>query len=183
MIVALFGITCVGKTTIGKIISDELHYEFYDLDAELKLYFKDTITNIQNSCFNQHEYDGKKIEVLKSILTRCGNNSIIAVSPIYYTATYKKPFRTHNVFPIELRDLPENIALRMIETDDEDNLIENYVGNYKLDLRDTKYFISRYKNAFSWIETKYEINGKSALDAATDLCILVSEAAQKRLQG
>ena len=89
MIVALFGVTCVGKTTIGRIISGELRYEFYDLDVEIKSYFNDTITNIQNRCFNQHEYDGKKIEVLKSILARCGENAIIAVSSIYYTATYK----------------------------------------------------------------------------------------------
>ena len=32
MIIAIFGVVCVGKSTIGKLIADELLYEFYDLD-------------------------------------------------------------------------------------------------------------------------------------------------------
>jgi len=176
MIVALFGITCVGKTTIGKIVSEKLGWEFYDLDEELKKYYNDTITNIQDSCFNRHEYDGKKGTVLKYILDRCGTNTIIAVSPIYYTRSYKTIFKKRNVFPIVLQDEPENIARRMIETDDEDNIIENYVGDFKEDLRDVKYFISYYKNAHKLLGNKYDIDGKSADESARQISEIIQNA-------
>lgn len=43
MIIAFFGITYIGKITIGRIVADELRYSFYDLDAEMKILYNDTI--------------------------------------------------------------------------------------------------------------------------------------------
>ena len=169
MIIALFGVSCVGKTTIGKIISDELKYDFYDLDAELVSYYSDSIESIQNSCITRHEYDGKKGIVLKHILDKCADNTIIAVSPIYYTMSYKHLFKAKNVFSVEIQDCPENIAKRVIYTDKNNNIIENPDRNIKAEIKDTKYFISKYKRAFSNIENKYCINGKSAEEAAKEI--------------
>jgi len=174
MIIALFGVTCVGKTTIGRILGEELGYDFYDLDEETKLFFNDTITNIQDSCFNQHAYDGKLIEVLKTILRKCSRDSIIAVSPIYYTAKYRCPFQEHNVFSIELRDLPENIARRVIYTDDDDNLIENQKIDYEHEVRETKRSISYYKKAHEKIKNKYFIDGKTAQEAAMEIVEMIN---------
>ena len=60
MIIALFGVTDAWENNVG--------WEFYDLDAQLKKYFNDTILNIQNMSFNQHGFDTKKGEVLKQSL-------------------------------------------------------------------------------------------------------------------
>jgi len=171
MIIALFGITCVGKTTVGKIISEKLGYEFYDLDEELKLYFNDTISNIQDSSFNRYGFDGKKGIVLKEIIGKCSENATIAVSPIYYTVNYNNLFKKNNVFSIVLQDTPENIVDRMIYTDDDDNIIEINLAEAELkeELSDVKYFISRYKNAYSRIEHHYQINGKTADEVADDI--------------
>ena len=92
MIIAIFGVACVGKSTIGKLIADELLYEFYDLDMEMKRFYNDTILNIQRGCFAD-AYDSKKALVLKDILSKCGKDTVIAMSPIYYTIKYKKLFR------------------------------------------------------------------------------------------
>ena len=169
MIIALFGVTCVGKTTVGKIIAEKLQYDFYDLDAEIISFFSNTIDHIQNSCICRNEYESKKAEVLKSILNKCCVNTIIAISPIYYTLLYKKMFRDKNVFSIVLHDSPENIARRMIDTDENDNIIESCERDIKADLKVVKYFISRYKKAFSKIENKYNVGGKSALEAANEI--------------
>ena len=168
MIIAFFGIVCVGKTTIGKIVADKLHYDFYDLDKEMKIYYNDTILNIQKGCFGD-ALDTKKVLVLKDILTRCSRNTIISMSSIYYTVKYKLMFKNYKVFSILLQDSPENIARRMIDTDDYDNVIENPVRDFKTDIKDVKYFISRYKKAFERIENKYAIAGKSADVAAIDI--------------
>ena len=169
MIIALFGIACVGKTTIGKIISEKLGYKFYDLDAEIKSFYKDTITNIFSDCICGHAIDTKKAIVLQSILNKCGNSAIIAMSPIYYTSTYKQMFKTKNIFSLVLQDAPENIADRMVYTDDDDNVIEDYKTDRKQDLRDIKYFISHYKRAFSTIQHHYNIGGKPASEAADEI--------------
>jgi len=173
MIIALFGVTCVGKTTIGRIIAENLGYDFYDLDEEIKAYYNDTITNIQNSCFGWHEYDGKKIDVLKAVLCKCKGNSIIAMSPIYYTAKYKKPFKERGVFLIELKDWPENIAQRIVYTDDDDNPIEDYETDIGFEIKDTKRSISCFKNAYDKIENKYFIDGKTAHESAMEIISMI----------
>jgi len=169
MIAALFGVTCVGKTTIGGIISERLGFEFYDLDAEIKLFYNDTLNNIYSSCICRNEIDKKKAVALQNILNRCGENAIIAVSPIYFTMVYKFMFIQRDVFSIVLQDTPENIADRMIETDDNDIIIENQESDRKQDIKDVKYFISRYKNAYKKIPCHYHINGKSASEAADEI--------------
>ena len=168
MIIAFFGITCVGKTTVGKKVADELRYSFFDLDAEMKSFYNDTITNIQRDCFGD-ALDTKKAFVLKDILHRCGDNSVIAMSPIYYTVKYKLLFKSYNVFSILLQDSPENIVKRLVYTDDEDNVLENPERNFKEELKDIRHFITRYKRAFERIENKYDIAGKSADIAAIEI--------------
>jgi len=167
MIIAFFGISCVGKTTIGKLVADELRYGFFDLDAEMKLFYSDTITNIQKGCFGDG-FDTKKGRVLKSILDKCGDKAIISMSPIYYTTKYKQLFKNSKVFSIVLQDSPENIANRMIDTDENDNVID-VVRDRKTDIRDARFFISRYKKAFERIEHKYDIDGKTAYAAACEI--------------
>jgi hypothetical protein len=67
-----------------------------------------------------------------------------------------------------LHDTPENIMQRIIYTDANDNIIENPPNaDYKSDLRDIKYFINRYKTAFSKIENHYFINAKNARETAS----------------
>ena len=167
MVVALFGVVGVGKTTIGKIISEKLNYEFYDLDDEIKLFYNDTITNIYSDCICRHAIDSKKALVLSNVLTKCSSDTIIAMSPIYYSRMYKLMFAHNDVLPIVLHDSPENIAARMIYTDDNDMPIENPEPNRKQEIKDVKYFISQYKKAFLKIQCHYFINGKSA-DCAAD---------------
>jgi len=166
MIFALFGVTCVGKTAIGKIISERLGYEFYDMDAEIKSFYKDTLTNIYSDCFNRYAIDKKKAAVLQVLLNKCGGDVIIAMSPIYYTKMYKIMLAKKNVFSIVLEDAPENIADRMICTDAFDLPIENIKPNRQNDIKDVKYFISRYKNAHNKIQCHFQINGKSASESA-----------------
>jgi shikimate kinase len=168
MIVAFFGITCVGKTTIGSKVAEELGCSFFDLDAEMKSYYNDTIENIQRGCFAD-ALDTKKATVLKNILCRCGDDAVIAMSPIYYTIKYKTAFRDKNVLSIVLRDSPENIADRMICTDENDVVIENHNRDRNEDIKDIRYFMSRYKKAFERIESSYDIDGKSPGAAAREI--------------
>jgi shikimate kinase len=41
MKILLFGVSCVGKSTVGQILAQKLNYKFYDLDDENCEKFKD----------------------------------------------------------------------------------------------------------------------------------------------
>lgn len=42
MRILLTGVSCIGKTTLGKILAERLQYPFFDLDTETELYFGKT---------------------------------------------------------------------------------------------------------------------------------------------
>lgn len=41
--ILLFGVSNVGKTTVGKILADKLKYIFWDLDDEVKRFYNTTL--------------------------------------------------------------------------------------------------------------------------------------------
>jgi shikimate kinase len=56
MLVVLCGISCVGKTTVGKILAARLGWEFADFDAEVSKRMGTSISRLKGSCFNAHRY-------------------------------------------------------------------------------------------------------------------------------
>ena len=40
MIIYLVGISCVGKTTIGRMLAKKKNYSFFDLDEEIEKYYQ-----------------------------------------------------------------------------------------------------------------------------------------------
>lgn len=45
MILYLVGISCVGKTTIGKMLAKNIDFPFFDLDIEIQNYYNFKSTN------------------------------------------------------------------------------------------------------------------------------------------
>ena len=43
MKILLFGVSNVGKTTIGKLLAEKIKFSFYDLDDEIKKYYGITL--------------------------------------------------------------------------------------------------------------------------------------------
>lgn len=46
-IILLFGISNVGKTTVGELLSKKMKYTFFDLDEEIKKYYNTTLEEFQ----------------------------------------------------------------------------------------------------------------------------------------
>ena len=57
MIIYFVGISCVGKTTIGKMLADKISYKFFDLDMEIEKYYGKPIERIQDECFSMNGYN------------------------------------------------------------------------------------------------------------------------------
>ena len=83
MKILLFGITNVGKSTIGKMLSKELNYDFDDIDDEIKKQYK-AIDIFKEKYPNDYERHMQKGNILNDVVNKYKDNVVIAVSPIFY---------------------------------------------------------------------------------------------------
>ncbi len=82
MILYLVGISCVGKSTIGKMLAEKIGFSFFDLDLEIQDYYKKPIERIQDDCFSMNGYREKASVVLDYLfsLNPQENNSVKRLS-------------------------------------------------------------------------------------------------------
>ena len=121
MNILLFGVSNVGKTTVGQIISDKLNIDFYDVDEEIKRKYKITLEEFVNMG-TLEERDEKRGRVLRALL-RKEADKVIAVTPMSYPEYFEKYIRRDDVIAVELRDTAENIFERLVIAED---LIEKF---------------------------------------------------------
>ena len=56
MIIYLTGASCVGKTTIGRMLATKIGYLFFDVDDEVERYYQKPIERIQDECFTMNGF-------------------------------------------------------------------------------------------------------------------------------
>ena len=86
MKILLFGISNVGKTTIGTILAKELGYSFYDLDEEVKKEFQMTLEEFVHT-ENLRWRDQKRGRIIKKILSKEENMVFVSKRTISSTLT------------------------------------------------------------------------------------------------
>ena len=163
MKILLFGITNVGKSTIGKALSEELNYDYDDMDNEIKRRYKKIDTFREKV---PHDYDRhkKRGEILLDIINKYEDNVVISVSPIFYEEFFVTALNLPKVIAIELQDAPENILKRLVYADEDDNiypLIIETKAERNYYLKDIKADIRYYKNAYKKIENKFNMQGET----------------------
>lgn len=159
MKILLFGITNVGKSTIGKMLSKKLNYDFDDIDDEIKRIYK-TIDIFKEKYPNDYERHMQKGKILEDIVNKYKDNVVIAVSPIFYEEFFKDIIKKYNVLAIELKDSPESILERLVYSDENDN-VHSLVIKTKVErnyyLEEIKEDIKYYKKVYKKIENKFDM--------------------------
>lgn len=116
MKIYIVGISCVGKTTIGRLLADYLGFSFYDLDSEVEKYYQKPIEIIQNECLTMNGYRQKASVVLDKLLKK-RKNSVISGTPSglqdSYLQVYKKHKKRIDLISINILDNPKNILERL----------------------------------------------------------------------
>lgn len=161
MKILLFRITNVGKSTTGKALSEELNYDYDDIDDEIKRRYK-KIDSFREKFQNDYERHEKRGEILLDIINKYEDNVVIAVSPIFYERFFISALKQPKVIAIELQDTPENILKRLVYADEDDNvypLIIETKAERNYYLKDIKADIRYYKNAYKKIENKFNMQG------------------------
>ena len=170
MTILLFGVSCVGKTTIGAILAQHLAYSFYDLDDQIKPFYHTTLEAFVSKG-TLSERDQKRGEVISHLLSLPGPK-VIAVSPMSNRRFFGKFVRMDNTLSIELIDTPENIFARMVFSDPEDKVYrdEEYKDRHRDHyLHEIQMDLNWYGRVYSFIPHKFDLGGKDPETAAVEI--------------
>ncbi len=118
--ILLFGVSNVGKTTIGKVLADKLGYRFYDTDHEVKMRLGTTIEMFIKS-MSQKRRDEMRRSIIDDILLR-DEDLVMAETPLTYTDNLNTELDAPGIVPIELSDTPYHIFQRLVFSDENDNI-------------------------------------------------------------
>ena len=83
MRIFLSGVSCIGKTTLGKILAERLQYPFFDLDTEIELYFGESIERLRSRYLTGHSfrYEVGALVLKDIIFNRNSSDSVISLPP------------------------------------------------------------------------------------------------------
>lgn len=144
MKILLFGVSNVGKTTTGKLLTERLGFKFYDLDEELKSYLGMTLEEFVHTS-DLRWRDQKRGSIIKKIIG-LEEDIVFAITPISYTGNFKTRIIADDILLIELYDTPENIFSRLVFSDGDDNV---YIDDdYKEEHKD--YYLKEIQADLEW---------------------------------
>ena len=170
MIIMLFGVSNVGKTTAGRELARLLRYEFKDLDEEVRRRKGVTTEEFvsQGTIYDRDKYRGKVL----SELAASEKNTVIAVTPMSNTRFFKKLLSEDGIIAVELQDTAENIFERLVFSDENDVVYHDdeyknaHKSWYLSEIRKDQQW---YGNKYKAIEQKYHMNGETPEETAQGL--------------
>lgn len=159
MNILIFGVSNVGKTTIGSILANKLNVKFYDMDEEVKKQYNTTLEEFVKTG-TLEERDKIRGRIIRKLL-RENADKVITVTPMSYPEYFEKYLSRSDVIAIELYDAVENIYDRLVFSDENDMIYRD--DEYKNARRehymwDIMQDLLWYGNVFKNIENKFNIN-------------------------
>lgn len=174
MIIILFGISNVGKTSTGRRMAEKLSYSFYDVDEEIRKRYAATIDQFMEDYPYREMRDKIRGLILKDLTSRCEENMVIASGPIIFPNVFNALLDLEHVLAIELQDSVEHIFERLVFADENDNLYKDdaYKEKHKeYYLRDISEDIFEAEKTYEKIENKYFIDNKSIEKTSEELIL------------
>jgi shikimate kinase len=114
MKIFLVGVSCVGKTTIGKRLAERLGYDFFDLDTEIEQYFGTSIERLKSELLTEYAFRHKVSLVLKHLASQKDKrHCVVALPPSGLMDHYYRVLKKGACVTIALQDRPENILARI----------------------------------------------------------------------
>lgn len=164
MKIYIVGVGCVGKTTIGELLAENLGYSFYDLDQNVEDYYGNPIEIIQNESYGIIDFREKASIVLDELFSTEGDAVIsgtISGLTGAYLRIYKKYKKTTNLISLHLYDKPENILERLTFYDENSQLMQIYLSDEKRKkyLRKIKADYTHFKKSLQRSDLLFYIDG------------------------
>lgn len=169
----LVGVSCVGKTTTGRILAQLLDYDFVDFDMAMKERHNKTLTQLHNAFFTNYEYRQFAAPLLADLLKAYPDRLVISMPPSGMYREYKKLYDADpKVVTIWLKDSAENILKRVVFTDENDEIDESYTitpDNRDHYYNEIKGDIAFYYSTLRKADINFKVSGRSAQEASAAL--------------
>jgi len=152
MIIYIVGISCVGKTTIGKMLAERIGYSFFDLDEEIQNYYEKPIERIQDECLTINGYREKASIVLDKLFSK-NINSVISGTPSGLKFSYLQVYKRHKdkeLISVFLNDSFENVLNRLTFYDKDSNPITEILNESK-----KKRYLKKIKADYNYFKDSY----------------------------
>ena len=169
MRVFVTGVSCVGKTTIGRTLAELLGVKFFDLDHEIETFFGMSIERLQSKCLTMHSYRKEAAKALVHLLNRPDSrNSVIALPPSGLMGGYLRAIKKSAGTSIVLHDKPENILERIRFYDIDSKPIEKDLtaDEKRLYRREIKKDITFFRKTYKRAQLQVDISGLDIRQAA-----------------
>lgn len=169
MRVFLTGVGCVGKTTIGRRLSELLGLGFFDLDEEIEIFFGTSIERLQNRFITMHSFREEAANALVDLLGRPeSRESVIALPPSGLMGRYLRVLKKTAGTRVVLQDMPENILERIVFYDVDSRPIEKSLeaAEKRLYLREIKKDITYFRSSYERANLQVDISGLDVDEAA-----------------
>ena len=101
MKILLFGVSNVGKTTIGKLLAERIGFVFYDLDDEVKSHLEMTLEKFTGTA-DLRWRDQKRGSIIKKVL-KLKEDVVFSITPISYPDNFKKQIINDDILLIECK--------------------------------------------------------------------------------
>ena len=183
--VFLTGVSCVGKTTIGRRLSELLGVGFFDLDEEIERFFGTSIERLQNRCITMHSFREEAGKALMHLLSRPeSRESVIALPPSGLMGRYLRVLKKSSGVRVVLRDVPENILERIVFYDVDSRPIEKNLTptEKRLYLKEIKKDITYFRSSYERANLQVDISGLD-VDGAALRVRLALEASYRKVPG
>lgn len=170
MRIFLTGVSCVGKTTVGKKLAALLCYPFFDFDDEIESFFSTPLERLQDKFLTMYSFRQEASKALKHLLNReDGRDSVIALPPSGLMDNYWRVLKKTKGTIVVLTDDAANILQKITFYDKDSNPIEKHLTeeeklfHLKEIKKDVTYFNRTYKRA----DISVHISGLTVDQAAT----------------
>lgn len=182
MRVFITGVSCVGKTTIGRLLAELLNYRFYDLDEEIEKFFGTSIKRLQNKFLTIYSFRKEASKALVNLLQSPeSQNCVIALSPGGLMSGHLQVVKKYGGIKVVLKDTPENILERITFYDiDSKRIYKKLTKKEKqLYLREIKKDITYFRKSYERADLQVNIAGQNIQQAAESVLHAVKNSEEQ----
>ena len=158
--VSLVGVSCVGTTTIGRILAERRNWPSFDLDDEIERHFGISIERLQARFLTSYDYRKECAVVLERIAT-ANPDCVIALPPSGLRDAFLRVVRRVPGVTVAVHDTPEHILERITFYDVDSRRLEKHLTEEEriLYLKEIKADISYFKRSYERADLQVTITG------------------------
>jgi shikimate kinase len=170
--VFLTGVSCVGKTTIGRRLAELMGLNFFDIDTEIERFFGMSIERLQRTYWMPHDFRKEAAKALSHLLEKPeSQQAVIALPPSGLMGGYLAVVKKTRGLKVALRDTPERILDRIVFYDVDSRPMDKRLTDKErpLYLKEIKKDISYFKKSYTRADLQVSIEDRDVEQAAHHL--------------